>query len=89
MNSGSKVLLGVMAGAAAGAILGILFAPEKGPETRRRISTKSSDVAESLKSKFNDLVDNIASKFDSAKAEAADMKDRTTSGIKTGAQNSM
>ena len=89
MNSGSKVLLGVMAGAAAGAILGILFAPERGPETRRRISTKSSEAAESLKSKFNDLVDNIASKFESTKSEAADIRDRATASMKSGAQNSM
>ena len=36
MKSG-KVLLGVLAGAAAGALLGILFAPEKGTKTRKMI----------------------------------------------------
>ena len=45
MNSGSKVLLGVMAGAAAGVILGVLFAPEKGEDTRRKLSDGSRDVA--------------------------------------------
>ena len=41
MNSGSKVLLGVLAGAATGAILGVLFAPERGEETRRKISRRA------------------------------------------------
>ncbi|MEJ7683756.1 MAG: YtxH domain-containing protein [Segetibacter sp.] len=44
MNSGSKVLLGVLAGAATGAILGVLFAPDKGMETRRKISDSSRDI---------------------------------------------
>lgn len=35
MNSG-KVVLGALAGLAAGALLGILFAPDKGSETRKK-----------------------------------------------------
>ena len=32
-----KVFLGVLAGVAAGAVLGILFAPDKGSKTRKKI----------------------------------------------------
>jgi gas vesicle protein len=76
MNSGSKVLLGVLAGAAAGAVLGVLFAPDKGPETRRRLSEGSRDVASSLKDRFSDLVDNIADKYEAAREGASDLIDR-------------
>ncbi len=76
MNSGSKVLLGVLAGAAAGAILGVLFAPEAGTETRRRLSEGGRDVANNLKSRFSDLVDNIAEKYEAAREGATDLIDR-------------
>ena len=72
MNSGSKVLLGVLAGAATGAILGVLFAPDKGMETRRRIGDSSRDFAENLKDKFSEFVDGLAYKYESVKGNAAD-----------------
>ena len=44
-----KVFASVLAGAAAGAVLGILFAPDKGTETRRKIAEKGSDLAGTVK----------------------------------------
>ncbi len=73
MNSGSKVLMGIMAGAAAGAVLGLLFAPETGVETRRKLGEGSKDLAANLKDKFSELVDGIAEKYESAKEGASDL----------------
>ena len=36
--SKTNVVIGVLAGVAVGALIGILFAPDKGSETRRKIS---------------------------------------------------
>ena len=71
MSSG-KVLLGVLAGLAAGALLGVLFAPEKGSVTRKKISKKGEDYADSLKEKFDEFLDNISEKFDDVKEEVTD-----------------
>ena len=54
--SNSKALLGFVAGAAVGALAGILFAPDKGSATRKKIKNKSGDLAESVKHKFSDLI---------------------------------
>ncbi|MES2380669.1 MAG: YtxH domain-containing protein [Bacteroidota bacterium] len=56
MNSG-KVILGVLAGVAAGVILGILFAPDKGSETRKKIVKKGEDSLDDLKEKLNEIMD--------------------------------
>ena len=56
MNAG-KLLTAVLLGAAAGATLGILFAPDKGSETRKKISDKGSDLKDKFRKKMNALVD--------------------------------
>lgn len=71
-----KVLLGVTVGMAAGAILGILFAPDKGSKTRKKILRKGGDFTDTLKDKFNDFVDSISEKFDDAKHEADGMVEK-------------
>ena len=53
MNTSGKILAAVAAGIAAGAVLGILFAPDKGSETRRKINEQSKKVADGIKIKFN------------------------------------
>jgi len=68
MSSG-KVLLGVLAGVAVGALAGILFAPAKGSRTRRRIMKKGENYAEGLKEKLNGYVDTVSDKFEQVKEE--------------------
>jgi gas vesicle protein len=67
--SAGKVLLGLVAGVAAGALLGVLFAPEKGSVTRMKIAQKGEDYAEAVKEKFNEFIDSVNDKLDMAKEE--------------------
>jgi gas vesicle protein len=69
MNSG-KILLGVLAGVAVGATLGILFAPARGKSTRRKISRKSDKYVHELEEKFNEFIAGITKKFENVKDEA-------------------
>jgi len=50
------VLLGALAGVAVGALIGILFAPDKGSATRKKIIDKGEDYVDNLKEKINGIL---------------------------------
>ena len=52
----SKLLVGF----ATGVLVGMLFAPDKGSETRKKITEKGTD----LKTRFSDFIDSLSSKAD-------------------------
>ncbi|MGN6438924.1 MAG: YtxH domain-containing protein [Agriterribacter sp.] len=81
MKADSKVLLGLLAGAAIGAIAGILFAPDKGSETRKKIAKNTADMGDQLKNSFNDFVDTVKDKYRHAKHEAEDAVEKGSNKI--------
>ena len=48
MTTKSKVLLGILGAAAAGVIIGLLVAPEKGKDMRKKIRKTADDWADNL-----------------------------------------
>jgi len=59
----SKALLSIVVGAAVGAVLGVLFAPEKGSNSRRKIARKSEDFVGDIQERANHLADAVKSPF--------------------------
>ncbi|OSZ81483.1 hypothetical protein CAP36_09705 [Chitinophagaceae bacterium IBVUCB2] len=74
----SKTMLGFLAGAAVGALAGILLAPDKGSETRKKIATKANDIKGSVQSTVSDLVDSVKETYGNVRGHAEDLKDDAT-----------
>ncbi len=55
-KKGSNALLVFLAGAAAGAILGVLYAPDKGTNTREKLSFQLDKYKKTLEEFINDLI---------------------------------
>jgi gas vesicle protein len=62
-----KIVAGVLGGIALGALLGVLFAPEKGSVTRRKISRKGEEYLDDIKDKFDEFLDNVSEKYSEVK----------------------
>jgi len=65
-------ILALLAGAAIGVVLGILFAPDKGTKTREKIKDGLDDLKDSAKSKWNSLETETKDKFSKTKADLKD-----------------
>ncbi len=65
MTTGTKVVLGILGAAAAGVAIGMLIAPEKGSDMRKRIQKSAGD-----------WVDNLSNLFRHGKEELEELTDR-------------
>lgn len=78
MNDSFKTTLAFIGGAAIGATLGILLAPEKGADTRKKILSRAQgfadDVTEAAKEKYNELIQKKDELLADAEEELASLK---------------
>lgn len=74
MTTKTKVIMGLAGAAAAGVIVGLLIAPEKGSDMRKKVGSTATDWADRLSDLFSSAkaeVDNLAGKGARMAKEAA------------------
>ncbi len=71
-NNTGKVLGAIFLGAAIGGALGVLFAPDKGTETRKKISKKGNELTGAVKEKFESIVDKFKKEVNEVQQQAND-----------------
>jgi len=71
-SNGGKLVSALLLGAAVGSLIGILFAPDKGSETRRKISSKGNELTDAVKEKFDTIVDKFRKEVEDVKKQTND-----------------
>lgn len=79
-NNG-KLIGALLLGAAIGGALGILFAPDKGSETRKKLLAKGNDLTDNMNKKLSGFLDEV-------KKEVESVKEKTSEFILDGAPKS-
>ena len=69
MTTRTKVILGLVGAAAAGVIVGLLVAPEKGTDMRKKVGDTATDWA----GRLTDLFANAKGEVDNLKTKGANM----------------
>jgi gas vesicle protein len=77
MKKYNQILLSLGIGLAVGGILGVLFAPDKGSETRKKIRESGNNLKKGIKDKVN-LSKQKVSQFKDELVESLDGLDNST-----------
>ncbi len=72
-HSGFAFFSGMVIGAAIGAIAGLLYAPESGEKTRKRVSDKTREISDELLDQFDDLKENVNNILEDVKQTGSEL----------------
>jgi len=72
MDNTGKVLFAALVGAAAGAVAGVLLAPNSGEETRRKLREEGERIKDDVTKKVGSLAEEGREKIEEIKKKAAE-----------------
>ncbi|MCC5939442.1 MAG: YtxH domain-containing protein [Lunatimonas sp.] len=75
----AKILFGALAGVAVGIQIGLLIAPEKGVDTRKKLSKKGEEYLTDFNKQLDGLLKGFSDKFDKFNKEISKVAEETKS----------
>lgn len=73
MKNTSKILIALGSGLAIGGMLGVLFAPDKGTETRKKISESGKKLSENVKGELRKERDEMERRFNKVNGKVEEL----------------
>ena len=77
-NNTGQLIGALLIGAAIGGTLGILFAPAKGSDTRKKIAGAAGDYTDAIKEKFGEFIEEAKKEFAAQKLKAEQIMENHT-----------
>jgi len=68
-----RLIKGILIGAVAGAVIGVLYAPRKGSKTRKRLRKKGADIKEAFRGELKDMEKKVSEQYESIKDDTAEL----------------
>lgn len=81
-NDTGKMIGALIVGALAGAVLGILFAPDKGSVTRAKLAGGAKDLADDVKQKIKNEINALRGKIEELESLADDKIQEAVNNVK-------
>jgi len=73
----AKLIFGALAGVAVGIQIGLLIAPEKGKDTRKKLTKKGEEYLKDVNGQLDHLIKGFSEKFDKLNKEITSVAEET------------
>ncbi|CAN5319129.1 hypothetical protein BH11BAC6_BH11BAC6_17110 [soil metagenome] len=74
-------IMSFVRGVSIGFILGVLFAPDSGASTRRKLSTAAEDIKDDISDTYDTISTTVSEKIEQVKSRANEMMHRNTQDV--------
>lgn len=78
MNNNAKIAISILSGAVAGAVAGLLLAPNKGSDTRHQLADGANRIGSNLRHQADRGLDTINTLLGRAESKLGEIEDRLT-----------